>query len=133
MNVFLFPLFYFFIVLDFEAYKREIQNWVPKHLQPVFSRLGNQSNEVFSGYIRGQLIVALILGVLYAIGLQAIGLKFGLVIGLLSGLVSIIPYAGLAIGIVASIIVSLAQFSGWGQIFGIFEVLILLKRFPRNH
>jgi predicted PurR-regulated permease PerM len=63
-----------------------------------------------AGFVRGQGTLCLILGILYAIGLTAVGLNFGLLIGLFAGLVSFIPYVGSLLGLVLSVGVALVQF-----------------------
>ena len=56
-------------------------------------------------------------GVVYAMGLQLIGLEVGLIIGMVAGLCSIIPYLGFAVGIIAAVIASLFQFGiDWMQL-----------------
>ena len=52
----------------------------------------------------------LLLGIVYAVGLQLIGLEVGLIIGMIAGLASIIPYLGFAVGIIAAVIATLFQF-----------------------
>ena len=59
----------------------------------------------------------LLLGVVYAVGLQLIGLEVGLIIGMVAGLASIIPYLGFAVGIIAAVIASLFQLAWIGCIY----------------
>jgi len=66
--------------------------------------------------VRGQALVCLFLGTFYAIGLSAAGLDFGLSVGLLTGILSFIPYVGTIVGFVTSMGLAFAQFSGWGPI-----------------
>jgi predicted PurR-regulated permease PerM len=119
LNLFLVPLFFFYVINDFEKISTEIGSYIPKSARPRLSRYLTLSNTVLSGYIRGQLMVALILGCLYAIGLSFLGLKFGAVVGLVTGLVSIIPYAGFTLGFLTAVLIALANFSGFELIIGI--------------
>lgn len=127
LNLFLVPLFFFYVLNDYEKLSSEIKSFIPKTVLPKLSHYMDLSNTVLSGYVRGQLIVALLLSVLYALGLALVGLKFGILIGLLSGLLSIIPYAGFFIGFITAIIVSLANFVGLDQIFGIVVVFAIVQ------
>ena len=104
-----------------------MKSFVPKSFLPKLTHYLNLGNVVLSGYIRGQLMVALALSVLYATGLSMVGLKFGVLIGLLSGLISIIPYAGFSIGFVTAIVMGLAHYSGMGQIAGIITVFVVVQ------
>lgn len=127
LNLFLIPLFFFYLINDFEKISAEIKSFVPKSMRPRLSRYLELSNRALSGYIRGQLMVALILGCLYAIGLLLVGLKFGVVVGLVSGLVSIIPYAGLALGFSTALLIGLANYSGIELLLGIVAVFTIVQ------
>lgn len=73
-------------------------------------------DEVLSGFIRGQIIVAVCLAILYALGLGLSGIRFGVLIGVVAGLLFIVPYVGSVLGIIAATMVLLVDFSGWGQV-----------------
>lgn len=127
LNIFLVPLFFFYVINDYEKISEEIRSYIPKSIQPKLSHYYEISNNVLSGYIRGQLMVALALAVLYALGLYFVGLRFGIIIGLLSGLISIIPYAGLTIGFITAMTMALANYSGLTQILGVAFVFIIVQ------
>jgi len=127
LNLFLIPLFFFYVINDYEKISKEIKSFIPKHIQPKLAHYFHLSNEVMNGYIRGQLLVALALAGLYAIGLSVLGLRFGLLIGLISGLISIIPYAGFALGFFTAIIIALANNMAPGSLVGISLVFIIVQ------
>jgi predicted PurR-regulated permease PerM len=132
MNLFLFPLFFFYIINDYEKISAELKSLTPMSIRPKLSRYFVISNNVLGGYIRGQLLVALILCGLYGIGLSATGLRFGLLIGLISGVLSIIPYAGLSIGLGIAMLVGLANqgdVSLLASVLGVFVVVQMLEGF----
>ena len=122
LNIFLIPLFFFYIINDFEKITAEIRSFIPKHIRPRLAHYAKLCNTVLSGYIRGQLLVAIILGCLYAIGLSLVGIRFGFLIGLISGLISIVPYAGFTIGFATALTVSIATSSGMGSLIGVVVV-----------
>src|SRR5262249_20763157 len=72
--------------------------------------LARQMNDAIAGFVRGQTAVCLILGSFYAVGLSLTGLSFGLLIGLVSGLLTFIPYVGSMTGLVLSVGIAIAQF-----------------------
>jgi predicted PurR-regulated permease PerM len=67
---------------------------------------------VLGAFVRGQLLVMVALGIIYAGGLMAIGLELGLLIGMIAGLAAIVPYMGFVIGIGAALVAGLFQFGG---------------------
>ena len=70
----------------------------------------DECDNVLAAFLRGQLLVMMALGLIYGVGLQIVGIKLALVIGLVAGLASIIPYFGFALGIVTASLVALFQF-----------------------
>ncbi len=127
LNLFLIPLFFFYVINDYEKISEEIKSFIPKSVLPKLTHYFDLSNQVLSGYIRGQLMVALVLAILYAIGLYIVGLRFGVLIGLFSGLISIIPYAGFSLGFLTAIIIALANNAGLGPIIGIAAVFTVVQ------
>lgn len=132
LNILLIPLFFFFMIYDYEKVKEEIKSYIPLKYIPLAQNYMGRINRILSGYIRGKLVVALILGLLYGAGLYAIGLKFGFVIGFAAGVLSIIPYVGSLIGFVAAVVMGLAYYEGIGLLIGIgvvFTVAQLLESY----
>ncbi len=132
LNVLLIPLFFFFMIIDYEKMKEEIKSYIPVKYLPLAQDYMGRINRILSGYIRGKLVVAVILGLLYGLGLYFIGLKFGFVIGFAAGVLSIIPYVGSLIGFVAAVVMALAYYQGIGLLIGIgavFTVAQLLESY----
>lgn len=107
------PVVAFYLLLDWDRLVARVDSWIPRDHLPVVRMLGTRINAVLSGFVRGQLSVCAILGVFYAAALMAVGLDFGLVVGLFAGLLSFIPFVGALMGGVASIGLATAQF--WGE------------------
>ncbi len=99
-----------------------MKDLLPRDIQPVVSQLARDSDEMLGAFLRGQFLVMLALGVIYSIGLWLIGLKFALLIGLIAGLVSFVPYLGLIVGIG---IAGLAILFQTGDAFQLFWVLLV--------
>ena len=72
-------------------------------------KLAGESDQVLGGFLRGQISVMIALGIIYGTGLWLVGLDLGILIGLVAGLVSFVPYLGAAVGIGAAVIASLVQ------------------------
>lgn len=104
------PVVTFYLLLDWDKLVANLRDLLPRHLEPAVTRLAAECDDVLAAFVRGQFIVMLLLGLTYAVGLQLVGLKLGIIIGLLAGLGSIIPYFGFIIGIVSAGVSSLFQF-----------------------
>lgn len=122
LNVFLIPLFFFYVVIDFEKISQDIQSLVPRSILPKMKYYLKVSDQVLSGYIRGQILVALILSAIYSIGLAIVDIRFGLVIGIVAGLLSIIPYVGFTTGFASALVMALANFESIGTVLGVVVV-----------
>ena len=128
LNLFLIPLFFFYVISDYEKILSEARSFLPKSLHRKTDHYLSLIDQALSGYIRGQLMVASCLSSLYALGLGFIGLKFGFLIGIITGLMSIIPYAGFSAGLFISLIVALANPSdGSTLIFSVLFVFVFIQ------
>ncbi len=117
------PVVAFYLLLDWDHMIERIDSWLPRDYQHTIRSLATEMNGVVAGFVRGQVMMCLILGSFYAICLLLIGLKFGLLIGLTAGLISFIPYVGAIVGFGLSIGVALVQF--WPDFFMIGAVLAI--------
>ena len=108
-NVALVPVLTFYFLRDWDVMVAQIRDLLPRPYLPTVSRLARESDEVLGGFLRGQFSVMLSLGSIYAIGLWAIGLDLGLLIGFVAGLVSFVPYLGAFVGVTSAVIATLVQ------------------------
>ncbi|WP_355659957.1 AI-2E family transporter [Halomonas salifodinae] len=118
----LIPVVAFYLLLDWRRLMQSIRSLLPRAWEPDIMRLAGRCNEVLAAFLRGQLLVMLCLGVIYALGLTLMGLRFGLLIGLLAGLASIVPFLGFIVGIAAALIVAFFQFGSWLALVGVVAV-----------
>lgn len=107
MNLVLVPVVAFYLMRDWPKIMKNIQIILPHASRPHVITLAQQCNEVVSSFFKGQLLVMLSLAVIYSTGLWLIGLQVAIFVGLLAGLLSIVPYLGFTIGI---IVASLAMY-----------------------
>lgn len=108
-NMVLIPVVTFYLLRDWDVLMARIDELLPRKIQPVIARLAKDSDEVLAAFLRGQFLVMLALGVVYSTGLWFIDLKLALLIGMLAGLVSFVPYLGFIVGIVAASVAMLLQ------------------------
>lgn len=104
------PIVAFYLLYDWDHMVEKVDSWVPRDHVGTIRELGAEINGVLAGFIRGQGTVSLALGTYYAIALSLVGLNFGLLIGLFSGLLGFIPYVGSGLGLILSMGVALVQF-----------------------
>lgn len=120
------PVVAFYMLLDWDRMVERVDALLPRDHQPTIRQLARDINAVLEGFVRGQVIVCLVLGVIYAVGLTLVGLKFGLIVGILAGIISFIPYLGTILGFVVGVALALFQF--WpdyvqiGMVVGVFAV-----------
>ncbi|HSW68822.1 MAG TPA: AI-2E family transporter [Gammaproteobacteria bacterium] len=100
----------FYLLYDWKKVVDGIHGLLPRKYEPTIMKLLNECDEVLGAFFRGQLMVMLILGTYYSIGLSLIGLQVGLVIGVMVGMLSIIPYLGIIMGVVSASIAAYIQF-----------------------
>ncbi len=110
MNLVLIPVVTFYLLRDWDKLVNSIQTLLPRKIEPTASALFREIDQVLGAFIRGQLMVMLALGVMYAVGLWLIGLDLAFIIGMGAGLLSIVPYLGTFVGVVAALTAALFQF-----------------------
>jgi len=109
-NMVLIPVVMFYLLRDWDIMIARIRVLLPLYLEPRVSLWARECDEVLGAFIKGQLLVMLALGAIYASGLWLVGLDIALLIGMLAGLASIVPYMGFIIGILAASIAAFIQF-----------------------
>ncbi len=106
----LIPVVTFYFMCDWHLMLGKARDLLPARVKPTIVKLFTECDDVLSSFLRGQLSVMLVLGLFYAAGLTLMGLHMGFLIGIVAGLLSIIPYLGFIVGIITASITALAQF-----------------------
>lgn len=104
------PLVVFYVLIDWYPMLAKIDSWLPREHAPTIRRLAGDINAAVSAFIRGQGTVCFVLALYYAIALTAAGLRYGLLVGLGTGLLSFIPFVGWALGLITATIIATVQF-----------------------
>ncbi len=108
-GLFLIPLVTFYLMRDWHRALDALRDLLPRDIEPVAVRLTRDCDEALGGFLRGQLLVMLGQGTIYAVGLWMIGLNNGLAIGAIAGLVSFVPYLGAIIGVSLAVVTAIIQ------------------------
>jgi predicted PurR-regulated permease PerM len=119
------PVVTFYLVCDWHPMIDTVDSWIPVKQRDTVRALARQINEAIGGFLRGQIGVCLVLGVYYAIGLMLAGLDFGLLIGLVAGLITFVPYIGSMTGLMIATGVAIAQFwPDWKRIVIVIAIFL---------
>lgn len=119
-NLALIPIITFYLLRDWDRMVAYIDDLLPRSVEPLVAKLAQESDDVLGAFLRGQLLVMLALAVIYSLGLTLAGLEFALLIGLIAGLVSFVPYLGLIVGVAIAGIAILFQTQ---DVFDLFWIL----------
>jgi predicted PurR-regulated permease PerM len=116
LSLVLVPIFLFFFLKDGPEITASWSNYLPLRASPLKSEVVSLLNEI-NGYLisffRGQLLVSLIDGALIAVALLVMGMDFAILIGLMVGVLGLIPYAGVIISWVPAVLIAVAQWGDW--------------------
>lgn len=104
------PVIAFYVLYDWHKMVAKVDGWVPRRNRGTVRELAHEMDVAIAGFVRGQAGVGLVLGAFYAVTLTFAGLNFGFLIGLISGLISFIPYVGSLTGLLLATVVAIAQF-----------------------
>ncbi|WP_407520180.1 AI-2E family transporter [Methylobacterium oryzisoli] len=104
------PVVAFYLLVDWDRMIAVVDGWVPPRHRDTVRPLAREIDQAITAFIRGQSLVCLILGTFYAVGLWLIGLNFGVLIGMIAGFLTFIPYVGSLTGFLLSIGVAIVQF-----------------------
>lgn len=110
-NAVLVPVALFYLLLDWERFVAQILALVPPPARPAFDSFTNEADQVLGQYLRGQLLVMMIMGIFYSVGLTLFGLELALPIGMFTGLAMFVPYVGFGIGLLMALLAGILQFA----------------------
>jgi len=121
INLVLVPILAFYFMRDWDLLVERVASLIPRDHIDTATRLARETSESLGGFLRGQFLVMLGQGAIYAVGMSLVGLRLGLLIGMVAGLISFIPYLGATIGILLALIAAIVQVQGFD-----WQLLILI-------
>jgi predicted PurR-regulated permease PerM len=129
-NLVLIPVVAFYLLRDWDRMVGAIDRMLPRSIEPTVAYLAHESDKVLGAFVRGQLLVMLALGIFYGGALSLVGLSVGLLIGIVAGLLSFVPYLGFIVGFGGAVIAVLVQYGDVTHLLivcGVFVVGQLLE------
>ena len=112
-NLLLIPVVMFYLLKDWDVMVARVAALAPRPWMGAVTRVARAMDAVVGEFLRGQLSVMAALSLYYAVALWAVGLDYALPIGLLTGVLSFVPFLGFGLGMVLALLVALLQFSDW--------------------
>ena len=110
-NAILIPVALFYLLMDWENFVSRAVGLVPPRMRSAFDGFMDEADDVLGQYLRGQMLVMLLLAIFYTIGLALFGLDLALPIGVFTGLAIFIPYIGFGIGLILALLAGLLEFA----------------------
>lgn len=129
-NLLLVPVVLFYLLRDWDHIMTHLADWIPDRLQPKTLAIAREIDTVLSEFVRGQVLVILVMCVFYSGALWLAGLDYALAVGLISGILVFVPYLGVVVGVLLGSLAGLAQFgslAGLLPIWGVFAIGQLLE------
>jgi predicted PurR-regulated permease PerM len=113
-NLVLIPVALFYLLMEWDGLVAQVRQFIPPSLRPATDGFARESDAVLGQYLRGQLLVMLLLAVYYSVALKLFGLDLALPIGVFTGLAVFVPYLGFGLGLLLASFAGLLQFSAIG-------------------
>jgi predicted PurR-regulated permease PerM len=129
VNLLLIPVVYFYLLRDWDLIVARIDEMVPRRWHEQVGKLAREVDAVLAEFLRGQLLVMIIMAAYYTIGLWLTGLNFALPVGIITGLLVFVPYVGMLTGLILGTLAALMQFESMSGlvfvwvVFGIGQAL----------
>lgn len=118
-NLILIPVVMFYLLQEWPRIIPSVHNAIPRPALARTTRIAREIDKVLSEFLRGQLSVMLILATFYSVGLWIAGLSFALPVGIITGLLSFIPFVGFGGGLILAILTALLQGDGLPLLIGV--------------
>jgi predicted PurR-regulated permease PerM len=121
------PILAYYLLVEFDSLLARLAGWIPQRQRAYVVEKVQRVDRLISGFLRGQLLVAAILGVLYAVGLTVIGIDLAIGIGLVAGVLGLVPYLGSVTALVGATLLCLLEFGVDGHLLAVVVWHVLVQ------
>ena len=125
LNLVIIPVAAFYLLRDWDLLVERVHALIPRSVEPTVSRLARESDKTLGSFLRGQLSVMIVLGLIYGIGLWMVGISVGPLIGMIAGLISFVPYMGAIVGLAMGVIAALVQYQDFFHVAMVAIVFVI--------
>lgn len=129
-NLILTPVLSFYFLLEYNSLGKLIKELLPARYRSELEEIGSEINQVIKSLIRGNLLVALLVGTLAVIGMTMVGMDFPLLIGIMVGITNFIPYFGAIISTIPAVLLALLK-SKWLAVY-VLGLMIVIQQIEGN-
>lgn len=116
------PVALFYLLRDWPRLTKSAEDLLPRPYHALAVEMAREVDALLAQFLRGQLLVMLLLATYYAAALALAGIDYALPLGLLTGLLAFVPYLGYASGLILALLVAALQIDGWGPVVGVLAV-----------
>lgn len=121
-NLLLLPFLLYYFLLDWSRWTEGVKTMIPRRILPTYNRIVGNMDRVLGEFLRGQITVMLVMGLVYGFGLMFTGLDSGFAIGMVAGLLVFVPYLGAFTGLLLATIAAVLQFDSWTGLILVWSV-----------
>lgn len=125
IRLLLIPVVTFYLMRDWPKLKSSLCLLIPRSKEDTVVSLAREADTVLAAFLKGQLFVMIVLAIIYSIGLSLVGLNFALILGVIIGLISIVPYLGSIVGVILAVTIAVFQFNGLGPVVWVLIVFVI--------
>ncbi|HZS81135.1 MAG TPA: AI-2E family transporter [Herbaspirillum sp.] len=122
VNLLFIPMLLFYLLQDWHPFIERLRHMIPRRWVGKISHMAEEVDDLLAQYLRGQLLVMLILAAYYSIALGIVGFDIALPVGILTGVLVFIPYVGFGLGLTLALIAAVLQFT---SLYGLMAVAII--------
>ncbi|MFN7927513.1 MAG: AI-2E family transporter [Blastocatellia bacterium] len=126
-DLLLIPFFVFYLLSDYLKMKARVERLIPPRYRATGGGLLTEINGVLSAYVRNQLLIAFLMGLLYSLGFAVLRVPLALTIGMVSGFLNFVPYLGTLTGMVLAVSFTALDGAGPGRLIGVLAVFAIVQ------
>lgn len=123
-NMLLVPVVLFYLLRDWDRILAHLADWIPDPLRPRTESLAREIDGVLSEFVRGQILVILVMSLFYSIALAIAGLDYALAVGIISGILVFVPYLGVVVGVLLGTLAGWAQYGDLASLLPVWGVFL---------
>jgi predicted PurR-regulated permease PerM len=126
-SFFIIPILGLYLVKDIDRIKAQVKLAIPVPYRPWVVAMYREIYQVISNFLRGQIMVCFLLGTIYSVGLLLLHIPLALIIGMFAGLAALIPYFGMAVGMVSALLLAILHYHDFWHPLGVIGVFVLAQ------